>query len=177
MVHTSKLLPASLSVALLAAATLVGGQAQAATILRNNLIQAVASCQGNLPNSEGSLRKRPLAVANEGTTSAFVTCGFQDINNNPSGTQSVTVYFINNSAADVTVNCTLVNGILNAALFDITYLPKSIVVTAGNVNAVGWSAGADNEGTNFVAPSLSCALPGKTDLSLINHVFPEEIGG
>ena len=33
---------------------------------------AVDTCQGSLPSFEGALRKRPLAIVNEGTSNAFV---------------------------------------------------------------------------------------------------------
>lgn len=172
-----KLLTAALSVAILAAGACAAGQAQAAPITRNYLIQPAANCQGNLPNSEGNLRKRPLAIANEGTSTAFVTCGFQDINNGGTGTVSVTTWFINRSPAPVTVNCTLVNGIWGAPYFSVGFFPKSVTIApAAPPTIIQWTAAADNAGSNFVAPSLSCALPAQTDLSLINHVFPEEIG-
>ena len=52
------------------AATLSVPDARAGSTVQN----AVGNCNGALPGFEGALRKRPLAIANEGTSSAFVSC-------------------------------------------------------------------------------------------------------
>ena len=41
---------------------------------------AVDRCQPALPTFDGSIRKRPKAVQNEGTSIAFITCGFSGDN-------------------------------------------------------------------------------------------------
>jgi len=55
---------------------LVSTEASAVDLERLSMANAVGRCQGALPNYEGAIRKRPLAVQNEGTGSAFVTCAF-----------------------------------------------------------------------------------------------------
>ncbi len=50
--------------------------AQAVTQNRRFQANATSYCQAALPAFEGAIRKRPLAVQNEGTTNAFVTCSF-----------------------------------------------------------------------------------------------------
>lgn len=73
---------------------------------------AVNNCQGALPSFEGALRKRPLGMANEGTSLAFLSCAALA----SSGSADVEVYevaalFINRGSSTATVNCTLVQGI------------------------------------------------------------------
>ena len=77
-----------------------------------NASQPVARCQSALPVFDTVLRKRPLAVQNEGETPTFISCGFefdagQAINFAP---LMVDTYFSNFSGADVEVNCTAVTG-------------------------------------------------------------------
>lgn len=174
--YTSNLLTSSLSLVLVAAGAVMAGQAQAVTVTRDYLIQPTANCQGALPNYEGNLRKRPLAVQNQGVTSAYVSCGFQDINNGGTGYSMVSSFFINNSSGSVTVNCTLVNGIWNPSFFPVSFFPKSVTISAGGIDLITWDATADNGGTNFVAPALSCNLPGGSEISIIQGVYPEDVG-
>lgn len=141
---------------------------------------AAGSCQGALPNFEGSLRKRPLAVANEGTTTAFVTCGIHIPSifsvggaTNP-GMDHAWVGFRNRSGADVTVNCSLVesngDGTAQASI------AKSITVAAGGFTEAQWDGTADHAGTNFRLPAFSCALPPATDITHIIYNYTMDVG-
>jgi hypothetical protein len=78
----------------------------------SNASQPAARCQGALPAFETAIRKRPLAVQNEGTAASFITCGFEfdaaeAINN---AAVLVDTYFSNNTGAPVVVRCTGVTG-------------------------------------------------------------------
>lgn len=157
------------------AGTLAGGEASAATVSRDYLSHGTASCQAALPVFDGNIRKRPVALGNEGTSTAFVTCDTDSINDFPSGHTGVGVYFNNRAAAAGTVvNCTLVDG---------AFVANESFPKASNAMAVGpaagvitWSAAADNEGDNFVAPAISCALPPGVDIALVQFIYPEEVG-
>jgi hypothetical protein len=142
------------------AAMVVGMAAsqEASAMLRFNLTNGAGACQGALPNYEGRLRKRPTAIANEGTTNAFVSCSLpQDWFGN-----SAIVYGLivnNNGATDVNVTCTLAAGVkLNGDLAP-TLLPKTFPVVAGSYAETQWSA-ADN-GDEPLPPSgnWSCNIP------------------
>lgn len=125
--------------------------------------QAVNYCQSALPVFDGNIRKRPLAVQNEGTGTAFVTCSYPSGEGRGIGgsvTTQVWQYFINNADGDLTVNCTGVSGV---TLENAQFIVKSNVVPAGASSVLVWSA-EDFAGAPAVFPShsvfsISCSLP------------------
>ena len=155
------------------AGTLAGGEASAVTTSRDYLSHGTAGCQSALPVFDGNIRKRPLALGNEGSNTAFVTCDSDSINNFGSGHTQVGIFFTNRAgAANVVVNCTLVDGAFTA----FGSFPKSSApIAVGATGNIIWTT-ADNEDANFIAPALSCALPAGVDISLVQLVYPEEIG-
>ena len=165
------------SLALGAMAAIAGtfaGDVSAATVTRDHLTHGPANCQAALPVFDGNIRKRPMGIGNEGSGSAFITCGIDDISNSGPGFTTIAVYLRNRAAAaNVTVNCTLANGIFaNPQL-----LPKtSTPIAAGSVAAIAWTAAGDNEDTPFGAPGLSCNLPPGIDISAVQTIRQEEIG-
>lgn len=135
--------------------------AQAAT-----LSNAVESCQGSLPNFEGALRKRPLAVSNEGTSTAFVSCSMAKILGSPSGITAVYGLFTNRTGAPVSISCTLVDGYAGPGAAPV-YLPKTLSVAANNYATLFWTSAADNGGIAFVLANLNCALPAGTEINAV----------
>jgi hypothetical protein len=129
-----------------------------------NASQPAARCQGALPAFETAIRKRPLAVQNEGTGASFITCGFEfdaleAVNN---AAVMVDTYFSNNTGAPVVVACTGVTGFAGGdneyVAMQTTIAPNgSGEVTGGNLF---WEE-ADFEGggmsTGLIA--ISCNLP------------------
>lgn len=150
-----------LGLALVAAlAATVPGTAKA-----NHVLQQTPSgtCNGALPGFEQSLRFRPLALANQGTTNAFVSCTQLNRFNNP--VYWVYIAFENTGTADATISCSLVTG--RDSFAKSTY-PKSITVSAGSSDELSWEYSSDNLGTPFLDLSnLSCNLPAGTELELI----------
>jgi len=165
----------TLSLATLAVGMAMSGQADAVTVNRDYLTHGTASCQAALPVFDGNIRKRPKAIANEGTSSAFVTCGFESINNAGTGFSAVTIFFINRSGVAKTVNCTFVNGI-----YDFAFSPslvKSVVMPTTRANvSLGVTAATDNAGTNFTAPAISCEIPAGVEIAAVKGIYPEEVG-
>ena len=151
----------------------LSGQASAVTVNRNYFSHGTANCQSALPVFDGNIRKRPLAVANEGTTTAFITCDSESINSSASGFSKVGVYFINRAGtAGLTVNCTLVNGVITA----FGSFPKTTAAIAvGAQDNILWTT-ADNAGANFEAPAVSCALPAGVDIGAMQFQYPEDVG-
>lgn len=70
-----------------------------------------ARCQSALPVFDGVIRKRPLAVQNEGTTNSFITCSFEVDAGNAIGNAPVLLdtYFAS-TAGPISVTCTAVSG-------------------------------------------------------------------
>lgn len=155
-------------------AAFAASDASAATTTRDHLSHGTASCQSALPVFDGNIRKRPMALGNEGASTAFVTCDTDSISNSASGHSQVAIFFGNRAGAvDVQVNCTLVDGAFVANGF----FPKtSTEMGAGGSAVISWEATADNGGDNFIAPAISCGLPAGVDIQLVQFIYPEEIG-
>lgn len=168
----SKYLALSTMVAM--GAAFVASDASAATTERDYFSHGTASCQSALPVFDGNIRKRPMALGNEGAATAFVTCDTDSIDNFGGGHSGIAVYVRNRAgAAGVQVNCTLVDGVFTAS----TFHPKtSPAMEAGEVSLIEWTAADDNGGINFVAPAISCGLPAGVDIPAVEFIYPEEIG-
>ena len=133
-----------------------------AQTIHANVSQPTARCQGALPAFETAIRKRPLAVQNEGTIASFVTCSFEfdAYEALDSSALMLDTYFVNNTDADVTVACTAVTGWAGG---DNEYVAQSVTIPAGGTFEDGnlfWFAEDFAEGgmgTGLV--SISCRLP------------------
>lgn len=154
----------SIAVAFAAIVALMPQHASATRVVA----QGTAICQGALPAFETQIRKRPLALQNEGDASAFVTCSFNNPGINSGGTRisSITVYLQNAAAGSRTVSCTAVNTGPGADTGAALYATRSIQVPR---NATGSTAlqfaSSDFPGAPFLLPgesvSVSCnLLPG-----------------
>lgn len=119
---------------------------------------AVNVCQGALPNFEGSLRKRPLGVNNEGASTAFVSCSTHV--DDGEEIISVNVLFHNRNEGTAQVSCTMVSGLAQPFPQGTpVYLPKTFEIAAGQPYVASWQKDTDNGGTPFYTANLSCALP------------------
>lgn len=167
-------LPMFLAAAALVAAATVPQPAAATRVVAS----APAICQGALPAFETQLRKRPLAIQNEGTASAFVTCAFNNPGTNSGGSRISTVTIhLQNSASARTVSCTAVNTVAGASSAGALYATRSVRVPR---DAAGSTAlefvPADFEQGAFLLPgdavSVSCSLApgmGITGTVLLNN--------
>jgi hypothetical protein len=136
---------------------------------------ATGFCQSALPVFDGQIRKRPLAIQNEGTASAFVSCSFMSPDHNV-GVKEILLYADNNTGSAVDISCTLVSGISH---FNVpTYHPQTITMPANSgLNLLAWTQ-ADNGGVKFndYALSVSCNLPVGTGLSFSSIFFDVDVG-
>lgn len=156
-----------LAVAFAAMVAGIATSQEASAMERYNLTNGVGACQGALPTYESNLRKRPTAIANEGSANAFVSCSLaQDWFGN-SAYYGLVVN--NNGAADVNVTCTFAAGIkLNGnSLFMPTLLPKTFPVPAGAHASVQWTS-ADNGNEPLPrSGNWSCNLPVGTEIGAV----------
>ena len=128
-----------------------------------NASQPVARCQSALPVFDTLIRKRPLAVQNEGTGPAFITCGFefdagQATNFAP---LMVDTYFSNNTDADIEITCT---GVTGWAGGDNEYVAFSTTIPAvdpeeGDGNIFWEDADFEGGGMETSLIAISCNLP------------------
>ena len=100
------------------------------------------NCQAALPVFDGNIRKRPRAIANEGTAIAFITCDFEASPTALRKVLSVIVRFHNASAAAQSVSCTLVDA-FGAEVFSANSI-KAVDVAAGANAELRWVATLDN---------------------------------
>ncbi len=154
---------------------LAGFDASAATLQRSFVQNATGACQAALPVFDGQIRKRPLAIQNEGTASAYVTCSFMGTDRTDAGITDIYLYADNNSAAEVDITCTLVTG---ASGVGAAYYAKTLTIPANTpTNLFFWDA-ADNGGENFdnYTTNVSCNLPVDTGLTATFIYFDEDVG-
>lgn len=124
---------------------------------------AVEVCQGALHVFEDSLRKRPLAIANEGVAPAFVSCSLATPLLPTQDALAVDVLFNNTTPATVQFSCTLVDGVI---FFSPNYLPQAITITAGALFTAHWDTD-NNGGDTYDLPSLNCALPPGVEINTL----------
>lgn len=127
---------------------------------------AVDVCQGALPNFEGALRKRPLAIANEGASPSFVSCSLRTPLSAQENVTGLIVLFTNRAAAAQAFSCTLVEGVA-APFGSPVFQPKATVLPAGAFGALGWDQHGDNGGDVYEIPNLNCALPPGVEINVL----------
>ncbi len=156
---------------------LASGDASATTLSRSFVQNATGACQSALPVFDGQIRKRPLALQNEGTASAFVSCSFMGTDRGIGDSKSVItllLYADNNTASAVSLTCTLVDGVSGLAN---VFIPKTITLPANStLNLIQWTP-SDKGGIKFsFTTNASCNLPVGTGLSIASVYFDEDVG-
>jgi hypothetical protein len=144
--------------------------AQAVDMLRGEALNPLNACQGALPSFEGSLRKRPRGMINEGAASAFLSCGFPAEISGSGRTDLIAVEFRNEGTTAQTFSCTAVDTVPNPR-----FSTKSLTIAAGTVNAISWLP-VDNGGGNYVYPAVSCELPPQILVQYVVRRYFENVG-
>jgi hypothetical protein len=156
-------LPVFTCVAILA---LSAGAAYAPAVLATEASNATGYCQGVLPAADSQIRKRPLALRNEGTATAFVSCSIPVNFAGPN--LLIDAHVINRSANPATVSCTLVDGVVaEVGQTDPSYYPRSVDLGPGGGGLLEWWAPAFDLDTFTDTANLSCALPPGVEIALI----------
>lgn len=98
-------------------------------------VNGSGACQSALPVFDVQIRKRPLAVQNEGTTPAYITCSFYTMGPFSSSVIRVNAR-VHDGVAD-TLTCTGVNGYAGGKA---VYLVKNFSLPAdGSLQEMQWS--------------------------------------
>jgi len=153
----------------------ISGQAGAVQQLRSSFQDAVGTCQAARPSFEGAFRKRPLGIANEGDSTAFISCALPAQTVNSPGISLLSVFFINRGGANVEMSCTLIDG-LASPLGVPTFLPKVLSMTAHERKIGEWDHQRDNGGDLFTALSLSCAIPPGVEINATQVTYGIDVG-
>lgn len=130
-----------------------------------NLHNASAICFPALPVYDGNVRKRPLAVVNEGNKPSFVTCGYtvdEYAADDFGGVENFDTRVRNDSPVTATVKCTAVIGVEGEA----QYIAKQATLPAGGTAVLEWKSTDYDLPKGFDGPvSMSCLLPVGTALN------------
>lgn len=148
----------------LALASAYSVPADAVTVLHGNASGPTARCQGALPVFDTNIRKRPLAVQNESSSNAFVTCSFEfdaahADDNSPA---LLDVYLVNRSGAPRDVTCTAVSG------FDTgtnEFVSRTVTIPSGQQGNPFWTPADFTNGLGSGLISISCNLPAGTGVN------------
>lgn len=160
------------AVLLAAGAAAASPGASAVDVEREIYQNGGSACTGALPTFEGALRKRPRAIANEGTSTAFISCSM-DTDDFAEKPHYAFVRVGNTSAITQTVTCTLVNG---ADWEGGTSEVKSVDLASGDSDLITWGAGNPSETLDYYTVNFSCALPPGTLLSYAGRMYMEPVG-
>lgn len=122
-----------------------------------------ARCQASLPMSELAIRKRPLTIQNDSTTTgAWITCGFEydsgvAINNSA---LMVDAYFTNYSDVEQTVTCSGVTGWEGGENEYVAMEATLPANTGGDAGNLFWEAtDFEGDGMSTGLVSINCYLP------------------
>jgi hypothetical protein len=161
---------ASLSAAVVVLAAMHSPVAHAGVSAAN----ASGLCQGALPAFDTNIRKRPLAVANEGTAAAFVSCSIP-FANNASSIDDAVVMMVNRNETAVDVGCTFVDGVVaEAGLTDLpAYYPQTVTLEPGVLTPIIWEP-ADYGLTSFSPyENFNCKLPPGVEINLVGYDYTD----
>ena len=133
------------------------------------------ACAGALPVFDDALRKRPLAIVNEGTQPAYVTCAIALTERETDAwdlPQRVVVMIDNMTDAPTDVTCTMVNGTAEEVP---AYYTNHRVFSSGQRAAMTWMPPADDPTEDFAssAVAVTCRLPSGVALERLSVTMDE----
>lgn len=145
----------------------------AVTRFISHMANGTGPCQAALPSFEGLIRKRPLAIQNEGTSTAFVNCSPYSMQNHPiNATAGYETVLTNRSGANLTIDCT---GVIGGDLWtSTTFIVKSVAVANNDFGVLKFLP--DEVGTTFSPFNFQCALPPGTGISTIYTAQNLDVG-
>lgn len=131
-------------------------------------VNAPAMCHPALLRFDSDVRKRPLAVVNEGASSAFVTCSLPVNLANDNGVESFYAVLRNLSGSSRTVKCTAVYGVDDGGAL---YVVRNVSVLPGQRLRIELDADDFELDRLHNRVGISCLLPAMVG---INEVGTEE---
>jgi hypothetical protein len=137
----------------------------------------VTACQSALPVFDGNIRKRPLAVANEGTSNAFVTCSFTTVGPELANlVESYKLFVSNAGTGTVDINCTGVGGVQGGIINQAPQsIPLTIRLVSGEKRFFSYFPAQFLGGVLSNYFSVSCSLPLGTSINDMQVFFDEDV--
>lgn len=149
---------------------------QAAQRNESSFVNPGMACQLSIPTTNTGVRPRATGYRNEGTSAAFVICGFQ-LPTGDSDLTRITIGFNSVDGAAHSFNCTAVNGIPGYST--LTYVTKTANVPATGYTFLEYNP-ADFGGTTTIPTSyvmsVTCNLPASTAIIFTESDYAIEIG-
>ncbi|GAA4998166.1 hypothetical protein GCM10025793_00200 [Lysobacter lycopersici] len=151
--------------------------ADAVTQARRIRAQAGQACQLSIPTTDTKVRPKATGFRNEGTTNAFVICGF------PTPDGDLTAFVLNFQPLDTVdhpISCTGVNG---SAFSNPVYVTKNASTGANpsggssltwDASDFGGTAGSNLPGSGYF--SVTCVLPGQATIPSGYADYNEDVG-
>lgn len=151
--------------ALALAAGLAAPQARAVEVVKYYAMHAPAHCQSTLPAQDLSLRRRPLALANESAQTVFVACSFENLPDASEKVMGFELAFRNRTAISREVKCTMVQGWGDIFTSPFSIVSRNVNVRANSSARFYFSPATETFGIPFTLPAVSCALPPGVDIT------------
>jgi hypothetical protein len=149
---------------------------QAATAYRIAVNHATAACMGTLPVDRDMTQVASSGMANIKRGLSDVKCGGSSTPlENASDVEVFEAALRNSSNSNVTVNCTVTDGMGSDVTGVTTSYLKSVTILAGQVAWLDWTTD-DTGGSNYSYPSLSCQLATNVTLIYTAIGFQEDVG-
>lgn len=151
-------------------------ESHAADVTRDHVRAAADVCRPALPAYDGMIRVRPLAIVNESSSVAWVTCA---VTGDMVGTTSV-IEVVFTGAGNGIRTCTLVSWrASNAGTTGVTtvgYQPGSTVAATGWESRIRWTHAINNGGARYASAAVSCPLAAGDGIHHIRHMYSENVG-
>ncbi|WP_133000531.1 hypothetical protein [Luteimonas arsenica] len=151
--------------------------AHAAQTSRRDIRLGADVCRPALPVYDGKVRVKPLAIVNESSTRAFVTCAITG--HEFRRTEAINIVFYSATPfAGRGIKCTLVSWDISgvAGLSEPVYQPGVSNTGLDLPNArLLWNSNG-NGGNPYGVAAVSCELKPGTGIRFISHSYREEIG-
>lgn len=164
--------PGNAAAALISGLLFAAGSGQGHAAVGSDQVNATGACNGALPAYETTLRKRPLAIANEGDSTAFVSCSLQTSGIENLGYFDVVLVLINRGSEPAQASCTLVTGGTGDIDFgNAGFFPQTAQVPGNGLVNLVWWADAFEVDSFDVLINFTCALPPDVEIGSIGGAY------
>ncbi len=166
------LMAASLAVDAVGAGIGMPGAVEAATSQGRYFQNATGFCQPSMPVYDGNIRKRPTAVANEGTGNAFVSCSMPTSSEMSSGIVNLYLALYNRGTAAVDVTCNLVHSYQAGS----QVFPRTLPISPGSRTFFSWLRVDVTAQPSLQFANFNCNLPPGVEIGYGYYHYDYEIG-
>lgn len=151
-------------------------ESRSAEVTRDDVRSAADVCRPALPAYDGMVRVRPLALVNESSSTAWVTCA---VTGEMIGTTSL-IELVFTGPGDGIRTCTLVSWRANNAgttgVSAVGYQAGSTSMLTGWESRIRWTSAIHNGGARYASAAISCPLAPGDGIHHVRHMYSENVG-